>query len=1144
MEITSYIGQDTNILNRHYLPDPEYIDKNNLAEILNQRNQIHPEIREAYNIDKVSERVANELLTQVAAIEAKAIRGVIVFDADEIDDEIDEWTFISVLNNLEACFYINPYVTTWILRSRISGSHSKALCKIRNIKWQIINNLFSYASYDVSEDELESFSKNKELIKLLKLRGFLWILNKLDSTTRLLKNNFVIKDYYSDLPYEKFYSIVLEVYYYTVNDILWEKVFFIKNEPCYNFYFYKRLIESNKIPDRVKYYLLNQRDDKIRSIFKELLNSLNEANWNNPDINYLTVTDPIEREKSVVDQVWDIVAWWKLEEKIVELPDDPDIPEKKNVILDHRNREMNNSAYIDNVKKQNNHLDSTYLTAREPISEQEGAQATIIVWDDKLELSKMATAIVNIWWGKHFWKTYNSVWYSVLVALPDEDRKTVFKEIIEANFNAWVALLRHNWRHVVNSKLIVPLDDHLLVRILTEWLYIPDNFSDTYDSFMQVDCFCITRVMTLIPFERLEWLVKGLDVAHFRSIFYIIFYLRDFKEYPTSRFRHFCRDAEIDWSKIKRALIMIHNEDKVMYDWIQANVIKGNTIAENKFDYNLLMLDDSWFEVSLDNDSIIDTILKKNSTSLKAISLSIMGIIGNEESDLNKTIGLLSRLNSFIEIVISWWGELSTFSAEWEEEKIKIEEKKVLIYIDKLINTLDGLVISPKLREKLLWEVEESKVLLRNLALFLWRKSLEEREYFNLEPKLKYSNWVSGRIRLITDSEQLRYLREDDIVVLDDHPTTYWDLINEKKPRAIIMSSDKWVWSHTYNYIKKANIPVYYLPLAEQYLNWSNWAEIDIDRDWIITIIEWNKYILPNGEDNLWSKYMWLRGSSLPPAPLSWSSFYNVIQDYYGDIKSLWDADDLKNKVFLPWEELRVLFDNINNYGDIDYDDLSQKSIAILDSIQIKDEYIDTLNISSYPVALRSDFLNEDFDWFRTPWMKHSYLNIRNREEFKEALLEMIKQDFSPEALQYKINNSIYPAYCTFWAIAQEMLITEEKEAEDLLSGTATISNIDWKLIISTNLCLWLNEWITSWIAWTNCEMYDLQVEKIFEQDKYVTIDEENGWTKEVLLEDDNKNFQVSTETTEFLLAEFEKLASWLKEENILGLEFSVKNVL
>jgi hypothetical protein len=53
----------------------------------------------------------------------------------------------------------------------------------------------------------------------------------------------------------------------------------------------------------------------------------------------------------------------------------------------------------------------------------------------------------------------------------------------------------------------------------------------------------------------------------------------------------------------------------------------------------------------------------------------------------------------------------------------------------------------------------------------------------------------------------------------------------------------------------------------------------------------------------------------------------------------------------------------------------------------------------------------------------------------------MIKQDFSEETLKYKVKNNIYPLNSTFGAILQEMIIKEEDEAQEVVSGVFVIEN-------------------------------------------------------------------------------------------------------
>jgi hypothetical protein len=75
------------------------------------------------------------------------------------------------------------------------------------------------------------------------------------------------------------------------------------------------------------------------------------------------------------------------------------------------------------------------------------------------------------------------------------------------------------------------------------------------------------------------------------------------------------------------------------------------------------------------------------------------------------------------------------------------------------------------------------------------------------------------------------------------------------------------------------------------------------------------------------------------------------------------------------------------------------------------------------------------------------------------------------------------------------MIIKEEDEAQEVVSGVFVIENKNWEYTFNWDLALWLNAWITDWsIQWVNSKLTENNL--ILEQNKYITLDNKNWWIK------------------------------------------------
>lgn len=1084
------VNQVESIENKLMLPTPEIITQNNVNDFIFSKNQIPEEIITTFNIseedirnwENILDNIENELKRKSII---KTSLWVIYLEWEYYEEqEIIKDYFNQVIDNIYVLFYLNPYLTTAILRSWIKWSHFDTSIFFENIekRERFMPDFLQYITYNKNYTE----TNQRDNKKLLGLWGFLWVINNNED-----ENN--ITDEYSQLTDNQFYSILTEIYHWWWGEEWVSSNSVIKRLKNINFYFYKRVFETKNIPDHIKTFILNFRNN----IYIE---DVVEINKSNPNVNFLT-------------------------------------------------KEYNKGETI-NIVEETKQLTSVIQNESE-VDENNTAEE---IWN----------IIIDIEPEQHLEQWYNFLWYKLLIEINDtEKREEIFKYIIFKDFKAWIRLLRYNGLHYNNMLLIESLEPNLITQILKEWLVIPEWILDIeWDwkvLFIEKNYFSIIRAWLNLPYEKQAININNLEIEEIAKLIKVIYQIHQIKWYAEKALRHDWKEKALNNTKIKKAISKIKTERPDIYTWLNKRIIKTDISLNSEIDYNLF----EWNTFSNLYWNINYWTNKKTLLEIVHKCLhDIQWVIYISKQDITTTSNKLKNIRKTVELYLK----------NNNTENISILKiKSILIDINNFIKYYEQLIIKSKINNPdRIEKIEEEEKILNLLCTILWRI------IYTHPPIRKWENWFNNEaifkskkinsdneweikwaIKIITSKKQLEYLSENDIVVLYDYPTEYLSLLEKTKPKAIIMSNpDSWAFSHS----SQIWVPIFYIPKAEYLLKDLNWLKSTIQINWDIQIDSTNKYISPVWEDKEWEKSKWLETSTLNHSNISWKIFYKVIQDYYWEILDI-DWDDVESKdeestikwtpytlpdyndiVDLPYEELRDLFDPIINNWYINYDDLSTRSIFILDQITIKESIIEELLIDKnldFPLALRSDFLNEDTNWKRTAWLKESYLNIRNREELKLYLLKMIKQDFTPSAIQYKIQNNIYPLFCTFWAILQNMLITKENEANNLISWVAHIKHINWETIIECWLCIWLNQWLTSWALWIETDL-NSKSEITINQKKIYTIDNENWWTKEKLW-DINVDIPLTLQDT-IKMNLISSIENKTEKELDYQIEFSVKD--
>lgn len=532
--------------------------------------------------------------------------------------------------------------------------------------------------------------------------------------------------------------------------------------------------------------------------------------------------------------------------------------------------------------------------------------------------------------------------------------------------------------------------------------------------------------------------------------------------------------------------------------FFEEEILEEKLTVENNWDYNLLKNDSN---KTIDNNQLLQNICN--------ILLEKRYIL---ESADNQDIQIYEKnfLDNFINKDFTQW------SLYWFTNMIK------LIKFDKNIK----------------WEYNFFNDLSNSLFKILWKKDIQswtntELKNFINKPK-ENINW---KIKVIKDYSQLDNLLENDIVVIQDYPSQFGNYINSNPPKAIIISKYDSTFSHSVQLAEAKNIPVYYFPLAENYFDYFNWIDVEININWKLNINNnEEQYLIPNNKNISWSKYNWIPEKWINTIPLSGKYFFNVLQKYYflKDEESSWDFNELW---FIPYDEIKNLIDSIVNIENENLDNLSKKIFNILENIKLDDKYCTNIEKHfNYPLALRLDFLNEDNNWERTPWLKESYLNIQNKEQLKKYLVEIIKQDFTTQSLEYKKENNIYFLNSTFGWIIQEMVIKEKSEAEKTLSWVFDIENNNWEYILNWALAFWLNSWITDWSIWPITT--DLKEKKSLNQNSLITLNSE-WWIIEKWCDIKKEFKNIKLQKIKNLIIDWIwELNNWEKAK----IEFSIKN--